>query len=303
MSSLFTKAVKAEAKARIAVTGPSGSGKTYSALMWATTLAEGGKIAVIDTERDSAKLYADRFEFDALSMTAPYHPNRLIEALKIAENEGYACVVVDSLTHFYNGAGGLLELVDAAGAAAKNAFAGWKVATPIQQAMVDAILNFNGHIIATMRSKTEWSLEKNEQGRVAPKKVGLAPQQRDGIEYEFTLVVEMDTDHRTIIGKTRCESLADKVFAPNKGEEGATEFLTWLKSGDPIISATQRDVLDGKIRSLTLAGREALKQGWADAGLPKVNALPASKFDEANALLIAASKVKSVEASDEVVPE
>jgi AAA domain len=304
MSSLFTKAVKAEAKARIAVTGPSGSGKTYSALMWATTLAEGGKIAVIDTERDSAKLYADRFEFDTLSMTAPYHPNRLVEALKVAEQEGYACVVIDSLTHFYNGSGGLLELVDQAGAAAKgNSFAGWKVATPIQQAMVDAILNFNGHIIATMRSKTEWSLEKNENGRIAPKKVGLAPQQRDGIEYEFTLVVEMDTDHRTIIGKTRCESLADKVFAPNKGNEGATEFLTWLKSGDPIITATQRDVIDGQIRSLSPAGRDTLIKIWAEAGLPKVNALPASKFDEAIALLAKASKTKTAEPSEEVVPE
>ena len=301
MSSLFTKAVKAEAKARIAITGPSGSGKTYSALEWDSTLAEGGKVAVIDTERDSAKLYADRFDFDALSMTAPYHPNRLVEALKVAEQEGYACVVIDSLTHFYNGAGGLLEIVDQAGAAAKgNAFAGWKVATPIQQAMVDAILNFNGHIIATMRSKTEWSLEKNENGRVAPKKVGLAPQQRDGIEYEFTLVVEMDTDHRTIIGKTRCESLADRVFAPNKGKDGAVEFLTWLKSGDPLIDATQRDYLDGQIRSLSPAGREALKTAWATEGLPKVNALPASRFDEAKSLIAKAAKAK---ASAEVVPE
>jgi len=305
MSSLFTKAVKAEAKARVAITGPSGSGKTYSALVWATTLAEGGKIAVIDTERDSAKLYADRFEFDSLSMTAPYHPHRLIEALKVAEQEGYACVVIDSLTHFYNGAGGLLEIVEQAGAASKgNNFAGWRTATPIQQQMVDAILNFNGHIIATMRSKTEWTLEKDERtGRSAPKKVGLAPQQRDGIEYEFTLVVEMDTEHRTIIGKTRCESLTDKVFQPNKGEEGAVEFLTWLKSGDPIITATQRDVLDGQIRSLNPAAVAHLRSQWASAGIPKVANLPASRYDEALALVKAASKVKAVEASDEVVPE
>jgi len=304
MSSLFTKAVKAEAKARIAVTGPSGSGKTYSALLWATTLAEGGKIAVIDTERDSAKLYADRFEFDSLTMSAPYHPNRLIEALKAAEAEGYACVVVDSLTHFYNGQGGLLELVDQAGAAAKgNSFAGWKVATPIQQQMVDAILNFNGHIIATMRSKTEWTLEKDERtGRTSPKKVGLAPQQRDGIEYEFTLVVEMDTDHRTIIGKTRCESLADKVFPPNKGVDGANEFLTWLKSGDPIITATQRDVLDGKIRQLTPEQREVLKGLWAEGNFPKVANLPESRYEEADALLNKIAKTKA-KVSAEVVPE
>ena len=287
MSSMFTKATKAEAKARIAVTGPSGSGKTFSSLQWATVLAEGGKIAVIDTERDSAKLYADRFDFDALSMAAPYHPDRLVEALKVAEDEGYACVVIDSLTHFWNGQGGILEIVDQAGVAGKgNAFSGWKVATPIQQRMVDAILAFNGHIITTMRSKTEYSLEKNEYGKLTPKKVGMAPQQRDGIEYEYTLVLEMDTEHRTIVGKTRCETLADQVFAAGKGSAAADTFLNWLKSGDPIISATERDVLDGHISSLTPASRSQLKKAWSDAGLPRVSNLTKARYDEATALVV-----------------
>ena len=300
MSSLFTKATKAEAKARIAVTGPSGSGKTYSSLMWAKVLAEGGKIAVIDTERDSAKLYADRFDFDSLSMSAPYHPDRLVEALKVAEAEGYTCVVIDSLTHFWNGQGGILEIVDQAGAVNKgNAFSGWKVATPIQQRMVDAILAFDGHIITTMRSKTEYSLEKNEYGKISPKKVGLAPQQRDGIEYEYTLVLEMDTDHRTIIGKTRCEVLADKVFPASAATEGATTFLNWLKSGDPTITATERDVLDGKIRTLTPEQRRSLKDVWGDAGLPKVATLPASRYAEALSLV---AGIGAVADSDDDVP-
>jgi energy-coupling factor transporter ATP-binding protein EcfA2 len=307
VSSLFTKATKAEAKARIAVTGPSGSGKTYSSLLWAQVLAEGGKIAVIDTERDSAKLYADRFDFDSLSMSAPYHPDRLVEALKVAEAEGYACVVIDSLTHFWNGQGGILEIVDQAGAANKgNAFSGWKVATPIQQRMVDAILAFDGHIITTMRSKTEYSLEKNEYGKISPKKVGLAPQQRDGIEYEYTLVLEMDTEHRTIIGKTRCEMLADKVFPANAASDGANTFLNWLKSGDPTITATERDVLDGKIRTLTPEQRRALKDVWGDAGLPKVATLPASRYAEALAMVasIAADGVTDEDdvPSEEVAP-
>ena len=306
MSSLFTKATKAEAKARIAVTGPSGSGKTFSALAWATELAGAdGKIAVIDTERDSAKLYADRFNFDTLSLGAPYHPDRLVEILKVAEQEGYAVVVIDSLTHFYNGAGGLLEIVDLAGAAAKgNGFAGWKVGTPIQQKMVDAILNFNGHIISTMRAKTEYTLEKDERtGRTAPKKVGMAPQQRDGIEYEFTLVVEMDTEHRTIIGKTRCEALADRVFPANKGTEAAQIFGTWLKSGDPIITDTERDALDGKIRSLTPAQRRILASDWGNAGLPKVNNLTQNRLAEAEALVANCASVADEAPSEEVVPE
>jgi hypothetical protein len=303
VSSLFTKATKAEAKARIAVTGPSGSGKTYSALAWATELAEGGKIAVVDTERDSAKLYADRFDFDALSMSAPYHPDRLVEVLKVAEQEGYAVLVIDSLTHFYNGQGGLLEIVEQAGAASKgNSFAGWRTATPIQQRMVDAILAFNGHIITTMRSKTEYSLEKDERGRTAPKKVGMAPQQRDGIEYEFTLVLEMDTDHRTIIGKTRCEALADQVFAPNKAMEAANQFRLWLKSGDPIISDTERDVLDGRIRSLSPAQRRELAKAWGEAGLPKVNSLTKARLNEATNLVGQIAEIEEVEETGEVAP-
>ncbi|NBV34807.1 MAG: hypothetical protein EBR81_13730 [Proteobacteria bacterium] len=306
MSSLFTKATKAEAKARVAITGPSGSGKTFSALTWAKVLAEGGKVAVIDTERDSAKLYADRFEFDALSMSAPYHPDRIVEALKVAEDEGYAVVVIDSLTHFWNGAGGILELVDQAGAANRgNNFSGWKVATPIQQRMVDAILAFNGHIITTMRAKTEWSLEKDERGKLSPRKIGLAPQQRDGIEYEYTLFLEMDTEHRTIVGKTRCEALADKVFAPNNAVDGADTFLNWLKAGDPLISDTERDALDGRIRSLTPEKRRALSSVWADSGLPKVASLSASRYAEAMALVEAVSNDgPDVEEapSDEVAP-
>lgn len=308
MSSLFTKATKAEAKARIAVTGPSGSGKTYSSLLWAEVLAEGGKIAVIDTERDSAKLYADRFAFDALSMSAPYHPDRLVEALKVAQEEGYACVVIDSLTHFWNGQGGILEIVDQAGAANKgNNFSGWKVATPIQQRMVDAILAFDGHIITTIRAKTEWSLERNENGKIAPRKVGLAPQQRDGIEYEYTLFLEMDTEHRTVIGKTRCDLLADKVFAANNAVEGANTFLNWLKSGDPIITATERDALDGRIRSLTPEQRRALSGVWAEAGLPKVASLTQNRYKDALTLVeaVAADGTDEVEAevpSSEDIP-
>jgi len=304
VSSLFTKATKAEAKARIAVTGPSGSGKTFSALAWATELADGGKIAVIDTERDSAKLYADRFDFDTLSMSAPYHPDRLVEVLKAAEAEGYAVVVIDSLTHFYNGAGGLLEIVDLAGSkAGGNGFAGWKTGTPIQQRMVDTLLNFNGHIISTMRSKTEYTLEKGDNGRTAPRKVGMAPIQRDGIEYEFTLVVDMDVDHRTIIGKTRCEALADKVFAPNKGTEAAQIFNTWLKSGDPIITDTERDVLDGRIRTLTPAQRRSLAKAWGEAGLPKVNSLTQARLSEAQELVASCSTLEEEEPTEDVVPE
>lgn len=286
MSSLFVKATKAEAKARIAITGPSGAGKTDTALQWATVLSDGGKIAVIDTERDSAKLYADRYDFDTLSMSAPYHPNRVVDALADAEQAGYAVVIIDSLTHFWSGQGGILEIVDQAGQVAKgNNFAGWKIATPIQQRMVDAILAFNGHVIVTMRSKTEYSLEKDERGRTVPKKVGMAPQQRDGLEYEFTLLLEMDIEHRTIVGKTRCDLLTDKVYAPGHSKEGAEVFMNWLRSGDPLINANEHDMLSGRIRSLNPSQKNALKTAFAEVQMPKIASLPKSRLAEANALI------------------
>ena len=162
---LFQPATKQQARARVAFSGASGSGKTFWALTWATALAEGQPIAVIDTERGSASLYADQFKFDVLEMRPPYHPDRLVEALNSATNAGYKVVVVDSLTHFWSGQGGTLEIVDQASARFKgNSHAAWQVGTPIQQRMIDALLGFDGHLMATMRAKTEWVMEPDERG-------------------------------------------------------------------------------------------------------------------------------------------
>jgi len=303
---MFVKATKAEVKSRIAITGPSGSGKTLTALMWARELAgPDGKIAVIDTERDSAKLYADMVDFDTLSISPPYHPDRLVEILKAAESEGYAVVVSDSLSHFYNGAGGLLEIVDNAATrgGGGNNFAGWREGTPIQQRMVDALLNFNGHIVSTMRSKTEYALERDDRGKMVPKKLGMAAIQRDGIEYEFTIVLEMDTDHNTIVGKTRCDALANQVFGPGKTLEAAKIFAQWLKSGDPFITDTERNALDEKIRVLKPEQRRLLKEGVAAQGLPKLANLTDSRLAEYRALIDEVASLQPEEAAPETTED
>lgn len=303
--SSFVKATKTEAKSRIAVTGPSGSGKSWTSLQWATVLAEGGKIAAIDTERESLKLYANDFDFDHMGFAPPYNPERLIDLINEAAAERYAVLDVDSLTHFWNGAGGILEMVDSAGARGGGNFAGWKVATPIQQKMVDTILAFPGHIICTMRTKTEYVLEQNERGKMQPKKMGMAPIQRDGMEYEFTMVVEMDTSHRTIIGKTRCAPLDGRVFAPGHSLEPATEFLTWLKSGDPLLKVDERESLDASLRQLTPGQRRVLAVKWGEKGLPKVANITAPQLAVAQELITEAKNTPdAAEApSAEVVPE
>lgn len=298
---LFTRATKSEAKARVAVTGPSGSGKTYTSLLWAEELADGGDIAVIDTERSSAKLYADRFNFFTLSMTPPFHPLRLVEALADAEEAGFAVVVIDSLSHFWAGSGGVLEIVDEAKSRFKgNTHAAWQVGTPLQQKMVDSILAFNGHTIATMRAKTEWALNPDERGRITPTKIGLSPQQRDMIEYEFTLMLDVDVEHRASVSKTRCELLADRTFDADEAVEAARLFKSWLGSGDPLIDRNARDRINQEIAELDAGARRELTSLWTSASLPKVALLSNEQALEAQALIASVVSSSVGEESQEI---
>jgi hypothetical protein len=225
----FQKAVKHEAKLRLAIAGPSGSGKTYTSLAIATALANGGKIALVDTEHGSASKYADIFDFDVLEMQAPFHPKRFVEAITDAGAAGYSVVVLDSLTHAWSGPGGLLELVDGFAARMKsaNTFAAWKDATPIQNALVEGIVAAPLHVIATMRSKQEYVLTQDDRGKQTPRKVGMAPQQRDGFEYEFDVFIDMDIDNTGIVQKTRCPELTGKVFK-RPGADVAGILQAWL---------------------------------------------------------------------------
>lgn len=238
MGMTFTKATKSKAKLRLAVMGPSGSGKTYTALRLATGL--GGKIAVIDTEHGSASLYADRFEFDALNLDT-YDPKTLIGLIAEAEKAGYEVLVVDSLSHFWSGTGGVLEQVDEIKARSKsqNAFStGWRDMTPIHNKMVDAILAAKLHVIVTARTKTDYILEDNGRGGKVPKKVGMAPILRDGMEYEFTIVGDMDHDHKFVVSKSRWSEIAGKtIHEPD--EALAKKMLAWLNDGAEVVEAAK----------------------------------------------------------------
>ena len=225
----FKKAVKHEAKLRMAIAGPSGSGKTYTALRVGTALANGGKVAFLDTEHGSASKYADIFSFDVMELAAPFHPRRFVEAIKAAEQAGYTVLVLDSLSHAWNGAGGLLDIVDQIAKRTKtaNTFAAWKDATPIQNSLVEGLLSADLHVIATMRSKQDYVMDSDNQGRTKVRKVGMAPIQRDGFEYEFDVFLDMDIDNNAIVAKTRCPALAGKVFA-KPGEGLAGTLAEWL---------------------------------------------------------------------------
>lgn len=302
----FQPAVKAQLHARVAIDGPTGSGKTWTALRWATVLAgpdgserrENGmaKIAVVDTERRSARLYAPHFTFDTVDFAPPYEVPKFLETLRTAEKHGYSVIVLDSLSHFWMGEGGVLDAVDAAAARAQgNKFAGWLTGTPLQRNLVDTILGLDMHVIATMRSKMEYVLEERG-GKQVPRKIGMAPVQREGLEYEFTIVGDMDLEHRMTITKSRCDVLADQVIQPHRETEAAELFLQWLNDGTP--APPKADPEEGaafveQIKAVADAAvRRDMIEWWRERGWNSASMLM-SELDEARShladLLIAAS--------------
>lgn len=236
MSIQFKRATKKESKLRLGIVGPSGSGKTYTALRVATAL--GQRVVVMDSEHGSASKYADEFEFDAFEPDS-FSPTVYIDFLRQAEADGYEVAVIDSLSHAWMGKDGALEMVD--GAARRNAgnsFAGWRDVTPLHNQMIEAILAARIHVIATMRSKTEYVLEENEKGKKVPRKIGMQPVQRDGMEYEFDVVGDIDHDHNFVVTKTRCRALSGAVIS-HPGKDLADTLQKWLSSGEPMATAEQ----------------------------------------------------------------
>ena len=223
----FQKAQRKKAKARIGICGPAGSGKTMSALRLAFGL--GGKVAVIDTEHGSAELYAHLGEYDVATITPPFEPEKYIALMKDAEAAGYDTIILDSLSHAWAGEGGLLEFVDKRSAAG-NKFAAWRDATPKHNKLIDAILQSRCHVIATMRSKTEYVVEENERGKSVPKKVGMAPVQREGMDYEFTIVFDVEqTKHVATVSKDRTDLF--NGFCDTITEAHGQKIRAWLDGG------------------------------------------------------------------------
>lgn len=236
----FQKAQRKQAKLRLALAGPSGSGKTYSALLIAQGLAPEGRIALIDTERGSGELYSDLTDYDAATLAPPFTPERYIQLIQEAEQSGYAVLIIDSLSHAWTGEGGVLDMHDKATLASRsgNSFMSWREVTPHHNALVDAIIGANLHVIATMRTKTAYDLVDDGKGGKKPIKVGLAPVQRDGLEYEFTLVMDLSVDsHIATAAKDRTSLFDGQHFIPSP-ETGAT-LRDWLDSGVDPVEASQ----------------------------------------------------------------
>lgn len=286
---MFQRAVKEKLKARVAIDGPTGSGKTWTALQLARILVgPDGVIGVFDTENRSAAYYApspgqlagtEPFErinfydapyvFGHAPISPPYSPVQLVEMIRAAVDEvgPDGVIVIDSLTHFWTGEGGTLDIVDAA-ASRGNSFTGWKEGTPAQRHMLDTIIHAGCHVVVTMRSKMEYVLDevvKNGKTTQVPRKIGMAPEQRAGIEYEFTVVGDMDLEHRLVISKSRCSLIADRVAPIGRSAEVWQTFRGWLDSGVERITIEHAKALVDTMNTIpNEQDRTAIKRAFVD---------------------------------------
>lgn len=227
------QAKRSKARIRVALQGPSGSGKTYSALLLAYGLTgDWQKIAVIDTENQSADLYSELGQYYVLSLTEPYSPERYGKAIKICESSGIECIIIDSISHEWNGKGGCLQLHEQVTAAMRipNSFTAWASVTPRHQAFIDSILQCSCHVISTIRTKTDFVITERN-GKQVPMKVGLAPVTRDGFEYEVTVSLDINTEHEAFSSKDRTGLFNGKPKFQITPETGKS-ILEWCNAGE-----------------------------------------------------------------------
>lgn len=314
----FRKAQRRQARLRLALCGPSGSGKTYSALVLAKGL--GGPVAMIDTERGSGELYADdadlALEYDVCPLAPPFSPDAYIRAIGEAEKAGYAVLIIDSLSHAWVGEGGILDIQDRIAKAnpRANSFATWRDVTPQHNRLVDAILAAGLHVIVTMRTKTAWEVVENEKGKKAPVKIGLAPVQRDGMEYEFTTVLDIGVEgHIATASKDRTKLFTGvpgvltvahgqrlrawlESAAPEAAPAPAADPPPAPRQDRPRISKAQHARLEARIVELSL-DREWVRDWFRLHGAPEpvhLDTVPADLYDALDPLIQGWAEVESV---------
>lgn len=248
----FRKAERRKSKLRLGIAGPSGSGKTYSSLLIAYGITgDWEKIAVIDTENGSADLYADLGDYAVCTLEPPYTPEKYIETIKEAEREGFEVIIIDSLTHAWSGEGGILDQHGKATDSKYrgNSWSAWREFTPKHNKLVETMLQSKCHIIATLRSKTEY-IQTKEGDKTVIKKVGMAPIQREGMEYEFTVFFDISLDHIATPSKDRTNMFDGQYFKPDI--ETGKKLKQWLDSGvEPPKPDYKQLYIAGKSKGLT----------------------------------------------------
>ncbi len=246
---------------RLGLMGPSGSGKSYTALKLATEFGV-DRVGIIDTESQSSRRYAKSFSKRFLSLDLNhFSPQDYIKAIEAAEKANLEFLVIDSLSHSWTGKGGVLEMADAAARRSKsgNSFNAWREVTPEHNKLVDALLRVPMHLIVTMRVKTEYTVVQDERGKSTPKRIGMAPIQREGLEYEFDIVGEMTQDNDLLITKSRCSEIAGKMYS-RPGSELASILRSWVQPSPSPLTAWEQEIKEVNSQEDLDSIRERLNQ-------------------------------------------
>lgn len=246
MTVSFVKATKKQAKLRLALEGPAGFGKTFTALTLAGQL--GDRTAFVDTEAGSASKYAHLFSFDVIELDPPFHPDRAVEAIEAAVGGGYDTVIVDSLSHFWQGEGGLLNIVDDV---ARTKYRGdshraWKEGGEIEQRLINAILRSPIHVIGAMRTKRDYVRSTDGDGKTKIRAAGTKTIQREEFDFEFDLVGRFEVPAVLTVMKSRCDTLPPETVLDKPGVEFAAKLSAWLDSGEANAAIERPDAKDKK---------------------------------------------------------
>lgn len=271
----FKKAERKNAKLRLALAGPTGSGKTLGALLLAKGI--GGKIAVADTENSSAELYEDVVEFEHANIQPPYTPEKFIDAIQAAEKAGFDTLILDSITHEWSGVGGCLEIVDklASTTFKGNSWGAWSQVTPRHRKFIDAMLQSSINIIVTMRSKMDTVQVDAGNGKKKVEKVGMKAEQRDGIEYEFTTVLDLTHDNYAVRTKDRTRIFNEPMLL---SEQAGVLLKQWLNSGSANACINGNQFLE--LEALMQQAGIDIEKYCAKRGLNSLHDVQQQKFDE-----------------------
>jgi hypothetical protein len=254
-------AQRKRAKLKLGMAAPAGGGKTMGALLIAYGIMKEkypklsdaelwAKIAIIDSENGSGELYVGTEvsesrltigSYNAVTLTPPFEPDKYSDAIRLCADNAIEVVIIDSTTHLWGGVGGALESQGNIAKRTGNSWTAWREINPQLNRFVDTMLQTDVHIIATMRSKMDYVQEKDDTGKTIIRKVGLAPVQRDGMQYEFTAFIDIDSEHQAFGSKDRSGGIIDQkyfVITPQIGRD----FEKWLESGTDVPST----VLAGK---------------------------------------------------------
>jgi hypothetical protein len=290
------RATRSQTKLRLALTGASFAGKTTAALMLAKGLIEGmveagqlvgspnPRIGMIDTERKRSHLYSHLVPFDVIDLAPPYAIDRYLGAMRALENANYEVIIIDSASHAWSGAGGLLSTIKS-----DNSFSEWRKATPLQDEFIDSIMRSPAHMIVTMRSKTEWVVEKqmSKSGREvnAPRRIGTKPIQRDGVEYEFTTLLDLQLTHdkkRRLIEVHKDNTgvfLDADLQAIENWTDAGKRCITWISEGAPVPRESKEPTPVEQAEAICAAGERLMARAPNLPDLDRIAAGTAARLD------------------------